>query len=108
MTLIFNFIQNFDTRVRAKVPEIAGLSCSDLLTAYRLTQNLNRNRPYKYDPAETMDLHRFQKIVSCPEINLFSNCFKNKCSRNQHQSSTTLGPMTHSQAALSELTRSDM
>lgn len=47
-----------DTRVKTKVPEMASLSCADLLTAYRLTQNLNRNKPYKYDPAETMDLHR--------------------------------------------------
>ena len=41
--------------------ELGTLTCSDLLTAYRLSQSLNRNRhrPYKYDPAETMDLHRW-------------------------------------------------
>ena len=44
-----------------RAPEMASLTCSDLLTAYRLSQSLNRNRqrPYKYDPAETMDLHRY-------------------------------------------------
>ena len=51
-------VQNFDHRIRVKAPEVASLTCSDLLTAYRLTQNLNRNRPYRYDPAETLDLHR--------------------------------------------------
>jgi len=59
-------VQNFDTRVKTKVPEMTTLTCSDLLTAYRLTQSLtgNRNRPYKYDPAETMDLHRRLTINS--------------------------------------------
>ena len=45
--------------MKTKVPEMATLSCSDLLTAYRMTQSLNRNKPYKYDPADTMDLHRW-------------------------------------------------
>ena len=45
--------------MKTKAPEMAGLSCSDLLTAYRMTQSLNRNKPYKYDPADTMDLHRW-------------------------------------------------
>lgn len=51
-------VQNVDHRIRVKAPEVASLTCSDLLTAYRLTQNLTRNRPYRYDPAETLDLHR--------------------------------------------------
>lgn len=51
-------VQDFDHRIRVKAPEVASLTCSDLLTAYRLTQNLTRNRPYRYDPAETLDLHR--------------------------------------------------
>ena len=58
----FRTLQNFDTRVKTqRAPEMASLTCSDLLTAYRLSQSLNRNRqrPYKYDPAETMDLHRY-------------------------------------------------
>ena len=58
-----------------RAPEMASLTCSDLLTAYRLSQSLNRNRqrPYKYDPAETMDLHRYpqeydtmQREKKCP------------------------------------------
>merc|ERR1712168_218603 len=44
-------VQDFDNRVQVKAPEVASLTCSDLLTAYRLTQNLTRNRPYRYDPA---------------------------------------------------------
>ena len=51
-------VQDFDHRIRVKAPEVASLTCSDLLSAYRLTQNLTRNRPYRYDPAETLDLHR--------------------------------------------------
>jgi len=60
-------VQNFDTRVKTgRAPEMTHLTCSDLLTAYRLSQSLNRNRqrPYKYDPAETMDLHRRLTINS--------------------------------------------
>lgn len=57
-------VQNFDTRVKTKVPEMATLSCADLLSAYRMTQSLNRNKPYKYDPADTMDLHRRLTINS--------------------------------------------
>ena len=51
--------------MKTKVPEMATLSCADLLTAYRMTQSLNRNKPYKYDPADTMDLHRWPKQVDC-------------------------------------------
>ena len=51
-------VRNFDNRIQVKAPEVSSLTCSDLLTAYRLTQNLTRNRPYRYDPAETLDLHR--------------------------------------------------
>ena len=59
---ITDFSQNFDTGVKTtRGAELGSLTCSDLLTAYRLSQSLNRNRhrPYKYDPAETMDLHRW-------------------------------------------------
>ena len=31
-----------DCRVRVAAPEVSALTCSDLLTAYRLTQNFNR------------------------------------------------------------------
>ena len=50
---------------QARPAEMASLTCSDLLTAYRLSQSLSRNRqrPYKYDPAETMDLHRYRVTV---------------------------------------------
>ena len=50
--------------MKTKVPEMASLSCADLLTAYRLSQSLNRNKPYKYDPADTMDLHRWVKEIN--------------------------------------------
>ena len=51
--------------MKTKVPEMATLSCADLLTAYRMTQSLNRNKPYKYDPADTMDLHRWpNKLIA--------------------------------------------
>lgn len=60
-------VQNFDTGLKTtRTAELGSLTCSDLLTAYRLSQSLNRNRhrPYKYDPAETMDLHRRLTINS--------------------------------------------
>jgi len=50
----------FDHTVVVKTPEVPTLTCSDLLTAYRLSQNLTRSRSgaYKYDPADTADIHR--------------------------------------------------
>merc|ERR1712072_1550453 len=50
---------NFDHTIGVKTPEVPTLTCSDLLTAYRLSQNLTRSRSgaYKYDPADTADVH---------------------------------------------------
>ena len=58
--------------MKTKVPEMATLSCSDLLTAYRMTQSLNRNKPYKYDPADTMDLHRWS--IKQDDCNFYVSC----------------------------------
>merc|ERR1719412_895786 len=51
---------NFDHTIGVKTPEVPTLTCSDLLSAYRLSQNLTRTRTgaYKYDPADTADIHR--------------------------------------------------
>ena len=50
--------------VKIKTPEMATITCSDLLTAYRLSQNLTGSRPYTYDPKETLDAHRRLAINS--------------------------------------------
>ena len=50
--------------VKITTPDVATISCSDLLSAYRLSQNLSGNRPYKYDPNDSMDLHRRLTINS--------------------------------------------
>merc|ERR1719412_2039129 len=51
---------NFDHTIGVKTPEVPTLTCSDLLSAYRLSQNLTRTRTgaYKYDPSDTADIHR--------------------------------------------------
>ena len=50
--------------VKIKTPEVATITCSDLLTAYRLSQNLTGSRPYKYNPNESLDVHKRLTINS--------------------------------------------
>jgi len=60
--------------VKIKTPEVAAaVICSDLLSAYRLSQSLSGSRPYKYNPNESMEIHRrltvnsrkiFEKLTS--------------------------------------------
>ena len=60
--------------VKIKTPEVAAaVICSDLLSAYRLSQSLSGSRPYKYNPSESMEIHRrltvnsrkiFEKLTS--------------------------------------------
>jgi len=50
--------------VKIKTPEVATISCSDLLSAYRLSQNLAGGRPYRYNENDSMDLHRRLTINS--------------------------------------------
>lgn len=53
-------VQTFDHTIGVQALDVVSFSCSDLLAAYRLSQNLNRTRSgaYKYDPADTVDMHR--------------------------------------------------
>jgi hypothetical protein len=60
--------------VKIKTPEVAAaVICSDLLSAYRLSQTMSGSRPYKYNPRESMEIHRrltvnsrkiFEKLTS--------------------------------------------